>query len=110
MGDHYLLDLFGCNPRKLDDEGFIRGVMEQAIWKGNLTLLNMVFHKFEPQGITAIFLLSESHISIHTWPENGTAAVDVYTCGEKADPMLVCEYIKTELNASSADIKNIKRG
>lgn len=109
MGDHYLLNLYGCDSSKLDDESFLKDMIGQAITEGNLTLLNMIAHKFEPQGVTIVALLAESHISIHTWPENGTAAVDVYTCGDKADPEATCEYIRKQLNTTRYTSQNVKR-
>jgi S-adenosylmethionine decarboxylase len=109
MGDHYLLNLYGCNPRKLDDEMLLRKIIEIAVCKGSMTLLNVMSHKFQPQGVTVIALLAESHVSIHTWPEKREAAVDVYTCGTKANPELVCQYIREELNAEQHTIEYVKR-
>lgn len=109
MGDHYLINLYGCNPLRLDDQSFIRETLELACHTGKLNILNMMLHKFEPQGVTAIALLSESHISIHTWPENKTAACDVYTCGETAEPQLVVEYLKEIFGAEESKVEYIKR-
>ena len=66
MGDHFLLNLYGCDVEKLNNEKFIVEMFEQAVVEGKMTLLNLMTHKFEPQGITAVALLAESHISIHT--------------------------------------------
>lgn len=109
MGDHYLLNLYGCNPRKIDDEMLLRQIVEIAVHKGSMTLLNMMCHKFEPQGVTLVALLAESHVSIHTWPEKREAAVDVYTCGSKADPEHVCKYIIEELNAEHYTMEYVER-
>ena len=67
MGDHFLLNLYECDVEKLNNEKFIVEMFEQAVVEGKMTLLNLITHKFEPQGITAVALLAESHISIHTW-------------------------------------------
>ena len=108
MGDHYLLNLFDCDRSKLNDEKLIKKLLHDAAYCARMTVLDYVSHKFHPQGVTAVALLSESHMSIHTWPEHGTAAVDVYTCGD-SDPSLACSVIRTQLDASDWDIQHIKR-
>jgi S-adenosylmethionine decarboxylase len=109
MGDHYLLNLFDCDPDILNDEEFIKRLLDDAAYCAKMTVLNITSYKFYPQGVTAIALLSESHMSIHTWPETGKAAVDVYTCGEDASPKLACDVIKVQLKAREATIQHIKR-
>jgi len=109
MGDHFLLNLYGCNPEKLNDEKFLSNMLEQAVLAGKMTLLNLITHKFEPQGMTAVALLSESHISIHTWPEECSCAVDVYTCGGNAMPRLACDLIIQEIECQDPRVTHIKR-
>ena len=109
MGDHFLLNLYGCGVEKLNNEKFIVEMFEQAVVEGKMTLLNLMTHKFEPQGITAVALLAESHISIHTWPEEGSCAVDVYTCGTTGRPRLACDYIIKELGCSDPRVTHVKR-
>jgi S-adenosylmethionine decarboxylase len=82
--------------------------MENAAIASGATVLKTVSHKFDPQGITAICLLSESHISIHTWPEEGKAALDVYTCGT-ANPKIGCDIIISQLNPSEYKLNYIQR-
>ena len=72
------------------------------------TLLDLVSHKFEPQGVTAVAMLSESHISIHTWPEKGEAAVDIFTCGD-CEPKVGCDVIIHQINASNHTLSYIER-
>ena len=71
--------------------------------------LHLKSHKFEPQGVTAVALLAESHISIHTWPENGTAVCDIFTCGDHTDPDAGVEYMRAELNATDIVKQTIVR-
>ena len=106
---HILFTLKGCAPDELDDEGLIRDVLYQAAIKCNSTLIALHSHKFSPQGVTAIALLAESHISIHTWPENGTAVCDIFTCGDHTVPEDGVEYMRADLNASDITIKTILR-
>ena len=109
MGDHFLLNLYECDVDKLNDERFLVEMFERAVIAGRMTLLNLITHKFEPHGITAVALLSESHISIHTWPEDQSCAVDVYTCGANAKPRLACDLIIGELNCKDPRVTHVKR-
>ena len=79
---HLLLELYRCDCEKLNDESFLRCILNRASKLANATVLNLISNKFEPQGVTAIALLAESHISIHTWPESNYSAVDIFTCGQ----------------------------
>jgi len=108
MGDHYLLNLYGCNSYKLNDEKLIKKLLHDAAYCAKMTVLNTMTHKFYPQGVTGIVMLAESHISIHTWPEEGKAAVDVYTCGSNQAP-LACSVIRVQLEATGYTIEHIKR-
>ncbi len=84
--------------------------MENAARESNAEILKVVFHRFEPQGVSGVVVLAESHISIHTWPEAGYAAVDFYTCGDHTDPWLACEYAGQKLGATSMLTTEVKRG
>jgi len=106
---HILFTLKGCAADELDDEGFIRDIMFQAAKWCKSTLIALHSHKFSPQGVTAVALLAESHISIHTWPENGTAVCDIFTCGDHTVPEDGVEYMRAELNASDITMKTILR-
>ena len=89
VGKHCILELYDCDKSKLDDEAFLRTTITTAAKRAGATLLNLITHRFEPQGVTGLALLAESHISIHTWPERGTAALDIFTCGDKARPFAI---------------------
>ena len=82
VGTHYLVDIAAADPKFLDDEEFLRNLLESAARYAGATVLQTHSHKFDPQGVTAFCLLAESHISIHTWPEDGRCAVDMFTCGD----------------------------
>lgn len=109
VGRHCIYELQGGDPHLLDDEDFIKDAMKQAAEASGATLLGMVSHKFEPQGVTAVALLSESHISIHTWPEHGYAAVDAFTCGEHTNPEAACRSLRESLKATSGSMKLLSR-
>ena len=97
---HILFTIKGCKYELLDDELHIRNVLVNAAQLAESTLLDISSHKFDPHGVTAIALLAESHISIHTWPELHMAVCDVFTCGDTATPEVGVEYMKEQLKAT----------
>ena len=109
VGKHCILELYGCDQRKLNDEASLRTTITMAAKRAGATLLNLITHRFEPQGVTGLALLAESHISIHTWPENGYAAVDVFTCGDHTMPESACEHLRQELGAASHALRSFLR-
>jgi S-adenosylmethionine decarboxylase len=108
MGRHYLLNLYGCPFELLDDEPLIVRLLETAARLSEAKILKTMSHKFYPQGVTAIILLAESHLSIHTFPEHGTAALDLFCCGS-AKPEIGCEYLIKELKPADYKINDIHR-
>ena len=97
---HILFTLKGCPFELLDDENNIKLLLYNATKEAKSTLLNLATHKFEPQGVTGVAMLAESHISIHTWPEKGMAVCDVFTCGASAEPEKAVEYMQEQLKAT----------
>ena len=97
---HILFTLKGCPYHLLDDEAHIRNVLVNAASYGMCTLLTVTSHKFDPCDVTAIALLAESHISIHTWPEKNMAVCDVFTCGANNLPNASAEYMYERMEAS----------
>jgi len=108
MGKHYLLNLYGCSFVLLDDQEYLIGLLEAAASSSGATVINTIFKKFDPQGVTVLTLLSESHISIHTWPERGEAAVDLFTCGD-CNPKIGCDMIIGQLYATNHTLSYIER-
>ena len=106
---HLLLELYRCNYEKLNDESFLRCTLNRAAKLANATVLNLISNKFEPQGVTAIALLAESHISIHTWPESNYSAIDIFTCGQNMLPELASKYLIEALKAEEHSLRVIDR-
>ena len=106
---HILFTLKGCPYGLLDDEAHIRNVLANAAQLSESTLLGIQSHKFQPQGVTAVALLAESHISIHTWPENGIAVCDVFTCGDHTSPRSAATYMYEATGATDIESEIIKR-
>ncbi|WP_434776904.1 adenosylmethionine decarboxylase [Neisseria sp. Ec49-e6-T10] len=110
IGQHALLDLYGINPVVACDTVVIEEILLHAAQLVGATVLNSYFHSFgENQGVTGVLLLSESHISIHTWPEHGFAAVDLFMCG---DVLLkkAADYLIDALQATSYQWQQMNRG
>ena len=108
MGKHYLLNLYECNVELLNNEIYLMSLIETAADCSGATVVQTISKKFDPQGVTAITLLSESHISIHTWPERGDAAVDVFTCGD-CNPKIGCDVIIQQLQSKNHTLSYIER-
>ena len=106
---HLLLELYRCDCDKLNDESFLRCTLNKAARLANATVLNLISNKFEPQGVTAIALLAESHISIHTWPESNYSAVDIFTCGQNMMPEQASQYLIESLMAKEHSLRVIER-
>ena len=109
IGKHYILELYKCNYSKLNDEAFVRTSLTSAAKAAGAKLLNLITHRFHPQGVTGLALLAESHISIHTWPEIKYAAVDVFTCGKTTSPEIACELLIREFCSEKYMLKNLVR-
>jgi S-adenosylmethionine decarboxylase len=109
IGKHCILELYDCSRSKLDDEAFLRSTITAAVQRAGATLLHLITHHFEPQGITGLALLAESHLSIHTWPESGYAAVDVFTCGDHTMPERACGALIDALEAGRHSLRSFRR-
>lgn len=110
LGTHWLVDLFGCPFEALNDRQLIESVLLESIVLARLNLLHLISHSYEPQGVTAIALVSESHVSIHTWPEHGHAAVDIFTCGSDSELEAVCGLLVKQLKAKRQARLVVERG
>ena len=103
-----MCEVFECCPLILNDESLLIEIITEAINKAEATLLSVASHKFTPQGVTIVALLSESHLSIHTWPEDKSAAIDVFTCGN-SKPELAIDYMIEKLKAFKFNNRCIER-
>ncbi|NOX58907.1 MAG: adenosylmethionine decarboxylase [Planctomycetes bacterium] len=109
-GTQTMLELYGCPPTLLNDPSFVERAVRDAAAQARCELLQIAVHHFEPQGVTAVALLAESHLSIHTWPEYEYAAIDLFTCGESSEPEAACDLL-VERFATSDHLRNtLRRG
>ena len=107
---HILFTLKGCDRRVINNQSLVEQSISVASRVSNSTLLGINSHRFQPQGVTCVALLAESHISVHTWPELGLAVCDVFTCGNKSEPMDAALHLKMAFNAEDIDFTVVNRG
>ncbi len=110
LGKHLLLELKDCDKEVLNDLGFLKSMLQMAASEAGATVLGESFHQFKPQGVSGVVIIAESHLFIHTWPEYGYAAVDIFTCGDSVQPEKAAQILIRELKAKNHSILEIKRG
>jgi len=110
LGHHLLLELYGCDACVLNDAKRVKEILIEAAILANARIVEAAFHKFNPQGVSGVVIIAESHFSIHTWPEYEYAAVDIFTCGEELKPGLACSYMVEQFRAKNSTIVEMKRG
>ncbi|HWP98479.1 MAG TPA: adenosylmethionine decarboxylase [Syntrophomonadaceae bacterium] len=110
LGRHVLAEVYGCKFEILNDIKAVQDIMVNAALEAGAEIRELVFHKFSPQGVSGVVVISESHLAIHTWPELGYAAVDVFTCGEKVNPWDACNYLAEHFGAQNVKATEVKRG
>ncbi|MBN2121472.1 adenosylmethionine decarboxylase [Candidatus Micrarchaeota archaeon] len=110
MGTHILVNMYGCPPELLERADTVSLLLNDVVAASGLTKLGENVHQFEPYGVTAVILLAESHISIHTWPEqNGSAAVDIFTCGAPDSADKAFEALKEKFKPSKLTAQRVNR-
>ncbi len=109
-GQHVLAELEGVDASLLDDEQFLRDTLHSALERSWATVCDVMAKRFDPQGVTVLALLSESHASLHTYPEKGSIFIDVFTCGNQAQPERAVELLAEALCPSSVHSQTIRRG
>ncbi len=110
LGHHTLIELHGCDDAKLREVAGIRALMLDAVQQSGGTYVTDVFHHFSPHGVSGVIVIAESHVTIHTWPEHGYAAADVFTCGDSFHHELFVKMMCDGLCAQRADTKTLERG
>ncbi|MEB3287830.1 MAG: adenosylmethionine decarboxylase [Vampirovibrionales bacterium] len=110
LGRHLLVEFYECNANILNNVEYIEKVMVEAAIECGATVIQKNFHMFSPYGVSGVVIIAESHLAIHTWPELGYAAVDLFTCGESCDPKVAYAYLQEKFAAKSASYSELKRG
>jgi S-adenosylmethionine decarboxylase len=110
LGTHLLLELRDCNPKTLSNLEFVTETMKNAALEAKATIVEVAFHEFSPFGISGMVVIAESHLAIHTWPEYGYAAVDVFTCGDLINPQVAAKFLIEKFESKNPSIVEMKRG
>ncbi len=110
MGRHVISELWGCNTEKLNDMKFIEETFVDAALRSGAEVREVAFHKFAPHGVSGVVIISESHLTIHSFPEHGYASIDVYTCGDRIDPNVAANFIAEALEADTRENVELPRG
>ena len=109
QGRHLLVELYGCDPGPLDDAPALARLLRAAAEAAGSRVVAEVFHPFAPHGVTGVLVIEESHLSVHTWPERGYAAVDFYTCGN-GEPERALALVAEGLAAERVEVLEVTRG
>lgn len=110
LGMHILAEYYNCDTELLKNTQAIEIYMNQAATEAGATVVTSAFHTFNPFGVSGVVVIAESHLSIHTWPEYGYAAVDIFTCGDIIDPWKAFEFLRTNLHSAHFSTMEMKRG
>ena len=108
MGNHLILEVYDVDFELLNTLDPLLEVMTQGINRANMTILNIFSHKFSPQGLTILFALAESHVSLHSFPEEGCLTFDAYTCGS-ANPKIIVIELLNYLNSENYKLRHLYR-
>ena len=110
LGRHLLVELQDCNRETLNDLSYIKDAMILAAVECGAVVLGESFHRFSPQGVSGVVVIAESHLSIHTWPEHGYAALDIFTCGTEVQPEKAVRVMVEKLESKNHSLQEIQRG
>jgi S-adenosylmethionine decarboxylase len=109
LGIHIIADFLGVDPRKIARVEDLRVILDRVISKSGLHVVSSIFHQFEPHGVSAAYILSESHLSVHTWPECGYVALDIFTCGSDECALKAFDLLIDELKPATVEKKVLRR-
>lgn len=110
LGRHILVEFSGCSPEIMNSVSIIENAMVDAAQKAGATVINSTVHHFSPYGVSGVVVIQESHLAIHTWPEYGYAAVDLFTCGEEVDPWVSFDFLNEVFEAKNYSAMEMNRG
>ena len=110
LGRHMLLELFDCDLDAINNLDAVKETLVEAAKRAQATIVDVVFHEFNPFGISGVVVIAESHLSIHTWPEYRYAAVDVFSCGEVLQPEVAANYLAEQFGAERMSVVEVQRG
>jgi S-adenosylmethionine decarboxylase len=107
---HTLLEFYGCAADQLKRTRQVKALLHKSVLQGGGTIVKEMFHNFSPYGVSGVIVITESHVTIHTWPEHGYAAVDIFSCSEKLDHAAIRNALESGLSAARVESKSFSRG
>ncbi|AYV57895.1 S-adenosylmethionine decarboxylase proenzyme [Leptospira yasudae] len=110
MGKHVIAEFYDCDYETINNHELVEDIMLKSVDLSGATTIKSVFHRFSPYGVSGVVVVSESHFAIHTWPEYGYCAVDVFTCGDLIDNQAALDYLKEKFGSKSISVVEMKRG
>src|SRR5438445_6150324 len=110
LSQHSLLEFYNCDPSLLKRARAVKKLLCDAVREGGGTIVKAVFHNFSPYGVSGVVVITESHVTIHTWPEHAYAAVDIFSCSEKLDHQAIRSRLKQKLRSRRVTGKSFQRG
>ena len=110
LGNHLIIELYDCQLEAINDAKSVEACLIEAVRLSGAKMVQSVIHKFNPHGISGVIVIEESHFSVHTWPEYGYCALDIFTCGEEIDYYSALHYLKEEFQAKNLSVTEMKRG
>jgi len=110
LGNHLIVELYECHREFINDARSVENALINAVNISGAKMVQSVVHEFNPHGISGVVVIEESHFSVHTWPEYGYCALDIFTCGDEIDYYSALHYLKEEFKAKNFSVTEMKRG
>jgi len=110
LGNHLIVEMYDCDPAIINDVELVESAMKQAVKISGARMVQSVVHRFNPHGISGVIVIEESHFSVHTWPEYGYCALDIFTCGTEVDYYSALDSLKEAFQSNHISVSEIKRG
>ncbi len=110
LGKHLIVELYGCNHELINDAARVESVLVEAVRLSGACIVQPVFHQLSPCGVMGVVVITQSHFSIHTWPEYDYCAIDIFTCGDGIDSDASLRFLKSEFEAERISVMEVRRG
>ncbi|MDD5091153.1 MAG: adenosylmethionine decarboxylase [Candidatus Wallbacteria bacterium] len=110
LGRHILVEFYNCDKGLINDLAHVEESMKEAARVAGATIVKSVFHLFNPHGVSGVVVIAESHLAIHTWPEYGYCAIDLFTCGDEVNPWHSFDFLKEQFKCANVFTMELKRG
>ena len=110
IGTHYIVEFLGCDPERIATVEAVRPVLEEAVRASKATAVHWAFHQFEPDGMSAAVLITESHLCVHSWPDRAYMSADVFTCGDTMVPDRAIEVMAEGFGSETVQTSIMERG